>query len=194
MSSRARKPVAKSANGASAGTPPEAFEGDARDQGFRIGFLVHDVSRMRKVLFDQEVRSLGITRSQWWVLAQLSRQGPQGMAQTELANALDIGKATVGGLLHRLEAAGFVVRRPDGADRRARRVSITEGGRALLRDMVRISRRLDGLIFAGMSRDEILSAEHFLARMKENIRCGLEGKSRKPGSGTEGSQEWLNET
>ena len=31
-------------------------------QDFRIGFLVHDVSRMRRTLFDQAMKPLGITR------------------------------------------------------------------------------------------------------------------------------------
>lgn len=51
----------------------------AQSPQFRIGFLVHDVSRMRRTLFDQEMKPLGITRSQWWVLAQLSRSlGTEG--------------------------------------------------------------------------------------------------------------------
>ncbi len=146
-----------------------------RDQGFRIGFLVHDVSRMRKVLFDQQVRALGITRSQWWVLAQLSRQPAEGVPQTELANVLDVGKVTIGGLLARLESAGFVSRQLDSGDRRAKLVMITDKGKALLHDMVRVSRRLDALIYRGMSGEELSSAEDFLARMKENIRRGFEG-------------------
>lgn len=67
---------------------------------FRIGFLVHDVSRLRKTLFDQEIKHLGITRAQWWALAQLSREDrPEGMLQIELARcgppraADDIGKS-----------------------------------------------------------------------------------------------------
>lgn len=36
----------------------------AQSPQFRIGFLVHDVSRMRRTLFDQEMKPLGITRSQ----------------------------------------------------------------------------------------------------------------------------------
>lgn len=66
-------------------------------QDVRIGFLVHDVSRMRRTLFDQAMKPLGITRSQWWVLSQLSRHTRTGMLQTDLARDLDVGKVTVGG-------------------------------------------------------------------------------------------------
>ena len=97
-------------------------------QDFRIGFLIHDVSRMRRTLFDQAMKPLGITRSQWWVLSQLSRHGRTGLLQTELARDLDVGKVTVGGLIDRLETSGYVIRTPDAADRRAKRILIT--GRA----------------------------------------------------------------
>lgn len=145
---------------------------------FRIGFLVHDVSRMRRTLFDQEMKPLGITRSQWWVLAQLSRSigtgGDEGMLQTELARILDMGKAPMTGLIDRLEASGFVERRPDRLDRRAKRIVITERGHQVLDQMASVGKRLNKTILAGLSKDEVRTAEHVLALMKENIRGILE--------------------
>src|SRR5215210_165820 len=72
---------------------------------FRFGFLIHDVSRMRRTLFDEEMKPLGITRSQWWALSALSRRN-DGMMQVDLAKLLEVGKVTVGGLIDRLEATG----------------------------------------------------------------------------------------
>ena len=85
----------------------------ARDlnTSLRFGFLIHDVSRLRRVVVDRALKPLGITRSQWWVLAFLSRR--DGMTQTALASDLDLTKVAVGGLLDRMEAAGFVERRAD---------------------------------------------------------------------------------
>jgi DNA-binding MarR family transcriptional regulator len=142
-------------------------------QDFRIGFLVHDVSRMRRTLFDQAMKPLGITRSQWWVLSQLSRHTRAGMLQTELARDLDVGKVTVGGLIDRLEASGYVVRQPDATDRRAKRIQITEQGRAVLKQMVSVGRELNQIILAGLSPTDIEIAEHILSAMKDNIRRGI---------------------
>ena len=139
-------------------------------QDVRIGFLVHDVSRMRRTLFDQAMRPLGITRSQWWVLSQLSRHARGGMLQTDLARDLDVGKVTVGGLIDRLEAGGYVVRQPDAADRRAKRIVITDGGRSVLRQMVAVGQRLNKVILAGLSPEEIEATERALSVMKDNIR------------------------
>ena len=92
----------------------------------RFGFLIHDVSRLRRIVVDRALKPLGITRSQWWVLAFLSRR--DGMTQTALAADLDLTKVAIGGLLDRMEAAGFVERRADQSDGRARRVYLTRAG------------------------------------------------------------------
>ena len=164
----------------SGATQPESLplpspEREPRAAGSRIGFLIHDVSRMRSTLYDQAVRPLNLTRSQWWVLGQLSRQrAPHGVLQTELARALDIGKVTVGGLIDRLEERGFIERRPDIEDRRAKRVLVTRAGRDVLKQMVRLSEDLNATVFAGFSDAEMQMTESVLARMKANIRQELE--------------------
>jgi DNA-binding MarR family transcriptional regulator len=94
--------------------------------GLRFGFLIHDVSRLRRVAVDRALKPLGITRAQWWVLAFLSRR--DGMTQTALAADLDLTKVAIGGLLDRMESAGFVERRADQNDGRARRVYLTRAG------------------------------------------------------------------
>ena len=105
----------------------------------RFGFLIHDVSRLRRVVVDRALKPLGITRSQWWVLAFLSRR--DGMTQTALAADLDLTKVAIGGLLDRMEAAGFVERRADQSDGRARRVYLTRAGAKMVARSVRASRR-----------------------------------------------------
>ncbi|MGD5682424.1 MarR family transcriptional regulator, partial [Xanthomonas citri pv. citri] len=96
------------------------------NSGLRFGFLIHDVSRLRRVVVDRSLKPLGITRSQWWVLAFLSRR--DGMTQTALAADLDLTKVAIGGLLDRMEGAGFIERRADRNDGRARRVYLTRAG------------------------------------------------------------------
>ena len=146
-------------------------ERTAGPSDFRIGFLVHDVSRLRKTLFDQEMEHLEITRAQWWVLAQLSREGrEEGMLQIELARIVDVGKGAIGGLISRLEAGGFVARTVDKADRRAQRVRITKLGHKVLDQMTGVGRSLNGRILADISRKDIETAERVLATMKRNIK------------------------
>src|ERR1700733_7805406 len=111
---------------------------DRPDWYLRLGYLIHDVSRLRRMMFDRELAPLGITRSQWWVLAFISRK--DGLPQTQLANELDVGMVALGALIDRLETSGFVARRADPVDRRVKRVFLTKQAVRLLR---RIRRETD---------------------------------------------------
>ena len=139
----------------------------------RIGFLVHVVSRMRRTLFDQAVKELGITRAQWSALSALSRHEAEGTIQSDLARELEVGKVTIGGLIDRLEISGIVERRPDKNDRRIRRVFITQRGFDVIEQMQSIGRDLNKVIMKNISLDQIHAAEEVLHDMKVNLREAL---------------------
>ncbi|WP_218145858.1 MarR family winged helix-turn-helix transcriptional regulator [Sphingobium sp. YR768] len=156
----------------------------------RMGFLVHDVSRMRRTLFDQAVKNLGITRAQWWALANLSREG-EGITQSQLAQALDVGKVTIGGLLDRLETAAYIVRKADRTDRRLKRVFITERGYGIMDEMAAIGRQLNSVVMKGISIDQIHLAEEVLHQMRQNLRMELRGPSSEVGALDDGLEDHL---
>ena len=58
-----------------------------------------------------------------------------GIAQIDLANQLDIDKATIVGLVHRLERQHWVVRKTSSIDRRRQGVYITPAGRTTLKNL-----------------------------------------------------------
>ena len=83
-----------------------------------IGYLIGDVSRMIRTVYDRRVEPLGLTRAQWRVMTRLNRM--KSCTQTELAIALEIEKPTLGKLIERLEAKGWVKRQPDLDDARSK--------------------------------------------------------------------------
>jgi DNA-binding MarR family transcriptional regulator len=136
---------------------------------FRIGFLIHDVSRLRRTIVDKALRPIGVTRSQWWVLANLSRHDGAGMMQTELAKVMDVGKVTLGGLIDRLESGGLVKREADPQDRRAKRVVMTPKGSKLLGDIQAIAKVVNGQIMNGIAKNDIVRTEALLYKMKQQL-------------------------
>jgi len=94
------------------------------DDDRHVGFLSADISRLMRTEFDRQVSALGVTRAQWMVLARLARR--PGCSQTELADMMEMERATAGRLVDRLEENGLVRRKPDPTDRRVRRVFPTE--------------------------------------------------------------------
>ena len=103
------------------------------DPDSSIGFLISDVSRLLRRVYDRRVEPLGLTRSQWRVLVHVYRR--EGISQTALAQVLEIEKPTLGRLIDRLERKGWVERRVDDRDQRARRLVITERARPLIDQM-----------------------------------------------------------
>lgn len=133
----------------------------------RLGYLIHDVSRLRRNTFDQLMKPLGVTRSQWWVLAHLSRH--DGMMQTRLAELLDIGKASLGSLLDRLEAGGWVDRRLDPGDRRVKRFFMTESSRRLLEKMTAMEHVFNSQILGDLSEEERDQLFFSLSKVRQKL-------------------------
>lgn len=136
---------------------------------FRLGFLVHDVARLRRTVVDKALKPLGVTRSQWWVLANLSRYSDEGMMQTELANAMDIGKVALGGMLDRLEVNGYIERRPDPADRRAKRLTLTPAGASLLAAVEHRAAALNRVMIRDIKMENVLVTEDTLQMLKTRL-------------------------
>jgi MarR family transcriptional regulator, transcriptional regulator for hemolysin len=149
-----------------------------RDERLRIGFLIHDVSRLRRTAFDQRMKPLGITRSQWWVLSGVSRHGEAGITQTELAKVLDLGKVALGGLIDRLEERAFVERRADPSDRRTNRIHLTARGNRVLAQMQKIGVEMNAKVMKGIS----LPQQHELAQVLHVMKANLIAMDVVPGA------------
>jgi DNA-binding MarR family transcriptional regulator len=135
------------------------------NEAIRFGFLVHDVSRLRRVVLDRLLKPVGVTRSQWWVLSHLSRR--DGMTQTALASDLDLTKVAVGGLLDRMEVAGLVQRRPDENDARIRRVYLTRAGHRLIGQVFSHIDSFERAAVGPASDEDLAVTIRALRRMKE---------------------------
>ncbi|MCV7369280.1 MarR family transcriptional regulator [Mycolicibacterium duvalii] len=88
-------------------------------------FIAHrDVeSRVMDALADAGVTD--ITQAQSRLLQRLD---PAGMRLTDLAEQARVTKQTAGALVDQLERAGYVTRRPDPSDARARLVTLSDKG------------------------------------------------------------------
>ena len=141
----------------------------------RFGFLVHDVSRLRRVVVDRALKPVGITRSQWWILAFLSRR--DGMTQTALAADLDLTKVAIGGLLDRMEGSGYVERRSDQRDGRIKRVYLTSSGAKFLSTSRSNVQDVEQDIMAGVSDNALQVTADTLILIKRNLRSLVDGEA-----------------
>ena len=145
---------------------------DLRD----FGFLVSDVARLLRTEFDRRVRHLDLTRSQWLALTRIYRQ--PGCTLSELAETMEMEKASTGKLVDRLEANGFVVREADGSDRRVKRIRLTGEAEAIERTMRGIA--LDTLqeALATLPDRERERAVETLLKVKASLQEMLQNRPR----------------
>lgn len=131
------------------------------------GYLLADVSRMLRTVYDRRVEPLGLTRAQWRALVLLKRM--VGCTQTELALALEIEKPTAGKLIQRLESKGWVERRADATDGRTRRLYLTAAVQPVLERMQVLADDLLESLFAGVAREDAEKLQRTLLLIKGNL-------------------------
>jgi DNA-binding MarR family transcriptional regulator len=141
-----------------------------------FGFLLHDIARLLRKRYEQRARPFGLTRAQWQILAHLQRH--EGINQSGLAEIIEIEPVTVGRLVDRMAAAGWVERRADPGDRRAHRLFLTERARPMLERCRTLAEDLRGEAFSGLSDGE----RETLTALLVHIRSNLSDRSgeRKP--------------
>ncbi len=131
--------------------------------------LLNDVARVMRTRFDQRARTRGMTRAQWVILARLSRQ--PGLSQNEMAAICEVEPITVGRLIDRLEARGFVERRADPTDRRIRRLHLLPAAQPVLDEISHYREELSEAILSGLDvhkRELLVDA---LLQIKNNLNA-----------------------
>jgi DNA-binding MarR family transcriptional regulator len=137
-----------------------------------IGFLISDVARLMRTAFDRRVRQLGLTRSQWLVINRLHRH--PGATQSELAEMLEVEKATAGRMVDRMEKKGWVVRRPDAADRRVNRLHLTAEADLIQVQLAQIAERTVDDALALLSPRQRHQFAESMRRVKRRLQGMLE--------------------
>src|SRR5439155_95083 len=96
-----------------------------------VGYLVAMVRRRLNLLYSDALRPLRLTTRQFGVLSRLWRE--DGQTVDALVAALYTDQSSLSRVLERMVKARLVVRHLDPEDKRLRRISLTDRGRALER-------------------------------------------------------------
>ncbi len=133
-----------------------------------LGWLFHDINRLLGKEFESRIKGLVLTRTQWRVLGMLRRTGG-GQTQTELADLTEIEKAPLGKTLDRLEEGGWIIRRDDPKDRRARRVYATAKIEKFLPQLAAAMQGMFARTLQGMRQGEVKDLIARLQKLKRNL-------------------------
>jgi MarR family transcriptional regulator for hemolysin len=118
-------------------------------------------------MLDERLKDLGVTQARWSTMVYLEKGG-EGLTQRELASLMAIENPTLVRLLDSLEQQNLIERRPCPNDRRARRLHLTNAGRAFMDDLSDRAEVLREEMLEGISDKEIECTVKVFHKILEN--------------------------
>ncbi|MCC9604599.1 MarR family transcriptional regulator [Blastopirellula sp. JC732] len=131
--------------------------------GYWIGLTAHTMHQT----LDERLMPFGITFRQFQVLGWLVHD--REMTQAELAKRLMIEPPTLAGILCRMEAMGWIVRKTATNDRRRKLITVSPGAAPVWKQVVQCLMESRQEATAGMTREEIDQLQSLLKRVLHNL-------------------------
>ncbi|NRP14723.1 MarR family winged helix-turn-helix transcriptional regulator [Marinobacterium sp. xm-a-152] len=118
------------------------------------GHLIRRLSQQSNQVFQEEMKRIGadVTSVQFASMQAIELHGE--MEQSQIAQSIHYDKATIGGVIDRLEKRGWVERKSNPKDRRAKLVTLTKEGRKALEEITPVVKALQDQVVANLSDDE----------------------------------------
>lgn len=132
----------------------------------------HQIRRLNQIsvsIFTERVSAAGFDVTPVQFAALCSIETNPGVDQATLAGMIAYDRATIGGVIDRLESKGYVSRVIAEHDRRARSLHLTETGAQQLTKMKPVVEALQVEILCGLSDSE---RSVFLDLLKKTTRAG----------------------
>ena len=132
-----------------------------------FGFVLKNLERLYSKRFEALAQELSLTLPQCKALVNLARN--EGISQKRLAELAEIEPMTLVRILDRMEADGWVERRPDPNDRRARTLYVTAGAKPILEQIDKVSAQMRAEALAGLSAEQRNQLMSLLEHAYQNL-------------------------
>jgi MarR family transcriptional regulator for hemolysin len=132
-----------------------------------FGYVLFETARLLSKRFDQRARALGLTRAQCQLLVRLAQH--EGINQAGLADLLELEPISLARLIDRMEQAGWIERRADPADRRARLLYMSEKAKPLFDQVVEVGYATRAEALAGLSAADRDTLVDLLLHVRGNL-------------------------
>jgi DNA-binding MarR family transcriptional regulator len=132
-----------------------------------FGFLLRDVSRLYVRRFEQRAAALGLTLPQCRALVYLALN--EGLSQARLAELTDVEPMTLVRILDRMASDGWLERRVDPADRRARCIYLKAKAKPLVDDIWKLADLTREEAFLGVPKRQASVLIGLLDQVRSNL-------------------------
>lgn len=148
----------------------------SQNLGPRLRFLNNRITQY----MDQQFLALDLTSTQSFILHHLSLHENEAMYPKDIEKRFHLTHPTVSGVLQRLEAKNFIVIEPDRADRRCKRIRLTDRARRCDEAVRQAFETLERLMCSGMSEEEQQTLLRLLDLASANLRTTQETEVSHP--------------
>ena len=128
------------------------------------GHLIRRLHQKSTQVFLREMKRAGHDLTPVQFAAMEALRGSDGMDQAQVAQLIAYDRATIGGVIERLEKRGLLRREVNRRDRRARLVSLTDEGRALVEALMPVVRGFQDDILDGLDAEERSALRRLIAK------------------------------
>ncbi|WP_281955817.1 MarR family winged helix-turn-helix transcriptional regulator [Pseudophaeobacter arcticus] len=118
------------------------------------GHLIRRLNQVSTHIFAKQMQEAGHDLTPVQFAAMDAIAAYPGIDQAGVAAKIAYDRATIGGVIDRLDLKGYVARSVSTRDRRAREVRLTEKGRALFEEVLPLVEHMQGEMLEALTPDE----------------------------------------
>jgi len=133
-----------------------------------IGTSLATLERAYRAAANQAVAHVGVSQALAWPLVTIGRHG-DGLRQGVLADILHIEGPSLARSVEQLANAGFIERREDPADRRAKTLHLTDAGAQACAHIEAALIELRTQLYAGIPDEDIAATLRVFATLRERL-------------------------
>lgn len=139
------------------------------------GHLIRRLHQHAAHVFQVRTKEAGLDLTPVQFAAMDAVATTPGIDQASIAAQIAYDRATIGGVIDRLEQKGWIKRTISNRDRRAREVTLTPVGRDILERAIPVVSALQADILPGLSNDETSHLRDLLERTTKIIDSDKDG-------------------
>lgn len=136
------------------------------EKGATIARL-QSAARLSRTMLASRLLQQGLYAGQDQIMLALNDE--DGQTPGKLANKLGVRPPTITKTINRLQAQGFLVRRPSETDSRQAHIFLTDAGRETIRSIEKSVRKTEKQAMKGLDKKEQKMLVKFLNRVESNL-------------------------
>ncbi|KEI06846.1 MarR family transcriptional regulator [Clostridium botulinum] len=135
--------------------------------GFKIALLIKEINSKINFKVTEELKNIGLTVPQITAIKFIAHR--KKVTSSELSEDMSITKATVSGIIDRLEKMNIIKRIRSKEDRRIVYIVFSDEGLNLAKDIKNIMNSCFENIFSNVSEEELVSIDNHLSSLLKVI-------------------------